>query len=182
MCPLRHGLYDAMHVFFVGGVFNTHVGLLLKVITDFGMGRKVLSEFVAKFTAPKIFGFWTGDIFDAMRYANHTKEHTLKATTSECLSLMPMLASLMEDALVANLSPAMNRHAACFLQLVGVIESIWASCKHEVDTNGLRKGIERYLHRFKELFGESSMAPKFHFMIHVPSLIERFGWAPNCLA
>ena len=62
VCPLQHGLYDAMHVFFVGGIFNTHVGLLLKVIQDFGMGQKVLNEFVAKFTLPKIVGSWTGDI------------------------------------------------------------------------------------------------------------------------
>ena len=152
------------------------------MLKDFGYGQNELHAFVKSFQvqggAAK--GF-QGDIFDTRRHAVHVKDKTLKASAGECMTVMPMLACLMEEALAAA-SAALVRHAALYLQLVQIIELVWAAHKHDVDCTLLRLCIEKYMQRFKEMFGASSMTPKFHFMFHLPDLIERFGWAPNCFA
>ena len=154
VCPVRHGLFDPMHIFFTGGVFNTHVALLIKVIKSCGYDQKFLDGYLSKWNPPKAFqSLWIKDVFDERMYANHIREATLKATASECLSVLPVLACLMEEALGSGLDPSMNKHAACFLQLAQIIETIFRSSKHVVDAPSLCRCIEKCLQLFKELYG-----------------------------
>ena len=180
--PVSHGMFDWMHILLVGGVFNLHAALLLVVLKEAGYTQAVLHSWIQKWVMPKRMqtGNSAADIMDERRHANHLKECTLKATASECLTFMCLFASFLEGTLGAGLGDAFNTQVACFLQLVQIIELIVRSAKHHTDVEALKKCIGNYLAHFSELFGSAVMTPKFHFLMHIPAVIEKFGWAPSC--
>ena len=182
--PLTHGIFDWMHILLVGGVFNLHAALLLIVLKEAGYTQHVLHAWILKFALPKRMqtGNSSFDIMDERRYQNHLKEGTLKATASECLTFMSLFACFLEGTLDAGRGDAFNVQVVCFLQLVQIIEIITRSAKHHTDTESLKTCISKYLARFSELFGGAVMTPKFHFLMHIPAVIEKFGWAPSCFA
>ena len=39
--------------------------------------------------------------------------------------------------------------------------------------------IQSYIHKFKNTFGKIFLVPKHHYMMHIPSLIEKYGPVRN---
>ena len=50
--PSEHMMYDFMHVYLVGGVFNIHVGHLLHAVKEFAIAQQVLEQYCGMFTWP----------------------------------------------------------------------------------------------------------------------------------
>ena len=120
------------------------------------------------------------DLFSVQRYQTHWQEWSLKATSSECLSLVPVLAKYMEDILEGDRDPALKAHAACFLQLATCIELIVRTARHAVEPSALQNAICSHLGAFRDLYGAENMVLKFHYAMHLPLFLQRYGWLPNC--
>ena len=99
MNPIDKSIFDFMHTWLVGGIFNVHVGYLIHAIKEFGYGQDVLDRYTNQFVWPDSTGGRSSackDLFSKKRYKRHWSEWSLMCQASECLSIMPVLACLME--------------------------------------------------------------------------------------
>ena len=178
--PTEVVMYDWMHVYFVGGIFNIQVGHLLHVLKEFRITQQVLEQYCSEFRWPSSVLSKCADLFSKKRYQTSWQEWSLKGTASECLSLVPVLATYMEDILEQDRDPTLKAHAACYLQLATCIELIGRTAKHAVEPSTLQRAICSHLGAFRDLYGAENMVLKFHYAMHMPLFLQRYGWLPNC--
>ena len=97
------------------------------------------------------------------------------------LNRVGRLASL-KQALNANAGTAaeVRQHVQCFLQLSSVIELIRRSSRGTVLPAQLTAAIGLYLHAFRQLYGDGVMIIKFHYTLHLPMYLQKYGMLPNC--
>ena len=123
-------LFDWMHVVFVGGIFNVHMGQLVHHMRPLGMDSAHLCNYVAAFKWPASIGSKTGcDVFGPKRFQSSWDAWSLRATGSEGLSLVPVLANRFEMLLESCAEGPARAHAACFLLLAHIVEKLLASTR-----------------------------------------------------
>ena len=177
--PVRVVLYDWMHVFFVNGVFNAHVGLLMRRLKPHGITYDMLKQYTEPWKAPKQFTD-ANEVLSTKRAQSSWKAEVLKASASESLSLMPVFACFFHVLSTTSSVAEVLDHSRCFLGLIDVIETIMKSARVPVDCDALQRSIGAYLGAFAALYGPDEMTPKFHYVIHFPSFIRRWQILPNC--
>lgn len=178
--PPSRCCFDWMHVFFVGGVFCVHMGLLMWRLKPHKITYATLHAYLQPWRWPLAVGSKKGcDVFAPKRAKASWDTGGLKATASECLSLFPVLA-LFFDALVGNENQEVSQHARCFLKLVSCLELVQASARRAVEPATLQQALEGYMQMFQGLFGAESMTPKFHYALHLPNLLQRYSFLPAC--
>jgi hypothetical protein len=122
------------------------------------------------------------DVFSTKRAASSSEAGILKATASECASLVPVLGNFLARVVAATSSAELKEHAACMLLLVDVINMIQYSSRHTINCRQLRDTIDKYLTEYRRLYGANCMTPKFHSVLHYPTFLQRWGHIPNCWA
>ena len=127
--PSTSVIYDFMHIYFVGGIFNVQVGHLLHHLKTHNIKTDMLHEFVQLFTWPKAAAQSGGqDVFSRKRVAASWKDWSLKCTASEALSIGPVLLCYIFP-LMTNTSVDLKKHATCFYLLMTVIKFLMASTR-----------------------------------------------------
>lgn len=87
--PLLTVLWDWMHVFFVSGVFNVHVGIMMKRIKRHRVTYALVGKYAAAFRFPKrLHGAKPCDVFNERRSTKHYEESSFKCTASDGLCCM----------------------------------------------------------------------------------------------
>ena len=177
--PVRVVLYDYMHVFFVNGVFNSNVGLLMSALKPHNITYHMMDQYIKEWTWPKQFGD-AHDVMSADRARSSWENTSLKATASESLGLMPVLACFFDKVRRNSSVHEVLDHATCFLGLVRIIEDIMRTARSAVDCDALERSISAYLSAFKALYGEDQMTPKMHYIMHFADFIRRWHYLPGC--
>lgn len=181
--PTEHAVYDWMHVFFVQGVFNIHMGLLATAAHDFSITYSTMEDYVSRWRWPVILeskiGMSNGPL-SKKRAKTSWEAGIFKATASEGLSLLPVLAFFFERVGAATTSVDVKAHVDCFQQLCAVVNIIRSAARARVDPASLRAAAEGYLKAFQDLYGTDPMVPKFHCILHFHKFLERFNLLPNC--
>ena len=98
---------------------------------------------------------------------------------SEALSLHVIMAHWMRHVLggTGMLIPQLQ----CFYTLSLVISLLTAAAKGKTDSNQLKAAVRMFLEAHAAAYPTSTTIPKFHFMIHIPRIVERLSWAPNTM-
>ena len=179
--PTAHLLYDTMHVYYVNGIFNNHVGRLMEALKPHGITYAVLATYVAHWNWPSRVKNKTGkDAVAGKRAESSWKDGVFKCTASEALSLMPVLAQFVDAAVMGSASEDARRHGACFLLLATAMELLEGSARGKATPAELQRAIIAHLNAYKTLYGEDWMPIKFHLSIHFPMFLQRWGILPNC--
>ena len=181
--PTEHALYDWMHVFFVQGVFNIHMGLLATAVQVFSITYNTLDVYVGQWRWPVLLESKiakSGGPLSKKRSHSSWASGVFKATASEGLSLVQVLAYFFERVGVAATSTELKAHIDCFQKLCAVVNLIRSTSRTRVDPASLRAAAEEYLEAFKDLYGTGSMVPKFHCILHFHQFVERFPVLPKC--
>eukprot|EP00971_Amphidinium_carterae_P239319 4751070-Amphidinium_carterae.1 len=158
---------DWMHILFVGGVFNVHMRVMMLELKGHGVTYETLHAYINLWTWPARVGSLTG---------------------KQCCSAKHASSSWKKQQVLVR--DGSHHHVVAvgqnFLQLVLVIELIEAAAKGissapgGVTPNRLRDAIEQYIKTFKLLFGEDRIIPKYHYLMHLPVFLHRWGCLPNC--
>ena len=179
--PTQQVLYDTMHVFFSKGIFQFHVGVMLVALKPLGVKPNMFDEYLKPWQWPKMVATSTGqDVFCEKRIRSCMASSVLTCQASECVSMYPVVANFVQQGLLRNVCLGIQAHGRCFLQLVLIVELVLSSSRYTIDVNALKEGIRAYMVAFRELYGEDSMPPKFHQMVHFVFFIANLGWFPNC--
>ena len=177
--PVRVVLYDWMHVFFVNGVFNHHVGLLMSALRSHDVKYAMLDDYINEWTWPQQFRGADG-VMNPKRARSSSEAVSFKAGASESLAAMPVLTCFFDIVYSKTANQDVRDHAMCFLGMIRIIEDIMKSARYAVDCDALERSISVYLGAYKALYGEANMQPKMHYMMHFPAFIRRWQFLPNC--
>ena len=176
--PLSSCTWDWMHVFYVSGIFNTCSFLVIKLIIDSHVKRDDIHCFVASFTCPS--KVKPADVLTAKRWKSSTEAGHLRASASECLSLMPILAQYCQHLLdMRHGSGDLRLQLRCFLMLCRVLALISRGPRLGINPDELRTAINNFIRNFVYLNTNEKLTPKWHFMQHLPDQIHG-GWLQNC--
>ena len=179
--PPNVATYDWMHIFFVSGVFNTHLGIMMWSIKEYGITYQVVDNYLQRWCWPQFASSVTGKDSCCRKRAKASWETgVFKATASKGLSLMPVLALFFTETLEKSPVDEIRRHMACFLLLVAVCNLVVKTTRCNVDPNDLETTVSAYLKAFKELYGEQKMILKFHYSMHLGMLLRRYSFLPSC--
>jgi len=180
--PTKAYMHDWMHALFVDGVVNLVVYM---VFEEFVSQRQNVYEAFANYAAKwrwpgRVHGSHLADIFEASRKDKHRKAEAIKCQASDLLSLMCVLALFVQTVLL----PLNIANDAChvFLALADLVDLIIATPRTDVRPEVLLGRVHRFLHLYVNCFGYDAMIPKFHWLLHLPECLVRFGVLLNCFA
>ena len=180
--PTRHGMYDWMHVWLVHGVMNTHVGLMMRALKPHGVTYAVLDEYTSQFHWPKCMGLAGKDVFCQKRAKSSWDDGSLKASASESLSVLPVLACFLQGVAKKSGNEVVQQHASSFALMAKTIEMLQNGGRRTICPDILQQSVAAHLTSFTALFGTEAMTPKFHYCLHFVDFSRRFGFVPNCFA
>ena len=180
--PVEVYHHDWMHCFFVDGIFNSAVYLLLEAFirSDKSNVYEVCGDYISKFVWPKwIHGAHLHDIFSTTRRDKHRAAKHIKAQASDMLSLVPVLA-LFTQTVLLNLDDNCHNECMAFLSLVQVIELIKTVFRVAVQPARMLATVENCLALCSAAFGFDLLTPKWHWMLHFHTQLEHTGTMLNC--
>ena len=77
--------------------------------------------------------------------------------------------------LIGDLIPKEDDHWENYLQLMTIMDYIFAPTTNKEIIGYLRMLIEDFLTDFHELYPQRRLTPKMHYLIHIPTWMQRFG-------
>ena len=172
--PVDHVLFDWMHVFFVSGIFNITLFLVLHHFTTCGVSYQNIHDFVAAWSLPRRRHYTNiADVFSKKRVDSSKDAQSWKCTASEGLSLLQILAHFMASVLDGHRQEETKSHARVFLELVHMIELLLRSARRRVPGREYADAACAFLTSFRNLFGAEWMTPKFHYAVHFSWFMDR---------
>ena len=187
--PVSGYIHDWMHGFFVDGVFNIMLFLLLEhfIKASFSDVYEIFSNYVATWNWPgrlRLTGEGLAKIFSKDRRDKHRAAKHIKCQASDGLSLVQVAAMFTIRVLmklnVNGIAVDCYEQCICFLALVDVIDLVITTAQVKVSPEKLLRAIERFLSLFKKVWGTKWMTPKFHWLLHFASHLAKLGYLPNC--
>ena len=183
--PTKVYCHDWMHCLFVDGVFNHVIVWLFEVFIQSGKPQvyQVCSNYISNFVWPaRLHGTHLHEIFREERKDKHRHAGHIKAAASDLLSLVAVLALFTQTVLLTMEGIGAAAHGACFafLSLVEVIDLIRSAPRVTVAPAMMLAAVEKCLRMMSAEFGFDKMTPKFHWMLHFPSQLQKYKFMVNC--
>ena len=122
--PTQHAMFDWMHCWFVGGIFNVHMGRFMHTMTKKGvLTYAKLDAYIKLWHWLGHVGTMTGkDACGTRRAKSSWDAGIFKCTVSEGRSLLPIIANYVQQVLMKSPDQDVRKHAECFLKLAHVVE------------------------------------------------------------
>ncbi len=181
--PVSHYCHDWMHCMLVNGVFNTVMYLMIFSLraAKFLDGHIYhhLCKYVSLWTLPSSRqGSNLQDIFNAKREESNTKAKKFKCQASDGLGLYPILAYFIQAVVL----PAKVCVGECiaFLAMADVLDMLQAVPLLKVTPKDLGAVIQSFLQSCVAAGWKQYMHPKFHWLVHFPTHLQKFGMLPTC--
>ena len=177
--------HDWMHCLLVDGVYNVQLYLLFEAFLDDGCADiyELVRGYVAKWRWPsRLHGDHLSEIFAANRKESSRKAQHVKAQASDLLSLTGVIALFVVTVLVPSSSGHCLQACQALLALTNIIDVLTSVAKGRSYPNLLRASVHDYLTRFTDAFGYEWLTPKFHWLLHLASQLEKQGSLLNCFA
>ena len=180
--PASQFKHDWMHAIFIKGVFNVVTYLLFKQLRSEGIAD-IYSRFqiyVKLWTFPGglLTSHTLSNIFAQKRQSSNDKAKAFKCQASEGLSVIPLIAFyVMKVFMGAGIAVA-----ACtaFVHLADLVDLISAVATGSVSPETLRDCVGRFLDSCVAAGWLPHMTPKFHWLIHLPRYLARWGMLLSC--
>jgi hypothetical protein len=179
--PAQATMFDWMHVYFVSGIFNATVGLLMKEIQGVASYAE-LDQFLRCWRFPKRLDHAAGgtDVACAKRARSSLKDVTFKCSASEGLSVYKLVLMWLVAAVIP--SGCAPKACQCYVFLCEVVDLLRATQRrdHSVQPRQLLEAIVRHLRSFQSAFGVEGWTPKFHMALHLPFMLQSHEHLLSC--
>jgi hypothetical protein len=180
--PVSQYCHDWMHCLFAGGVFNI---VVLQCFTEvhkiFPDIWSQLRDYVLKHTWPQSTKFSPSisDHFLPERVKSHRAAGVFKCPASDGLSLLPVMCMYLQTVVLR--SHAVNKTACeALLALGDIVDALVCVPLGVVSPDYLRQRIHRFFTVCETAGWQQHFIPKFHWMIHLPQALARWGVLPTC--
>ena len=183
--PASQYCHDWMHTVLVTGVFNTVVFRLFSDLWESGfrdiwahVGRYVLQwEWPGRVSV----GQALGDLFNQKMAKATRKAHSFKASASDGLALYAVIALFVSGVLLRDGARSLCYHGCvAYLALCDLLDMLVAVPRGIVTPAMLAASVDAFLTACVDAHWETWMHSKFHWLIHLPKHLARFGCLPTC--
>jgi hypothetical protein len=167
----------------VNGVFNTVMYLMIFSLraAKFLDGQIYLHlcKYVSLWTLPTSRqGSNLQDIFNPKREESNTKAKKFKCQASDGLGLYPILAYFIQAVVLP--AKVCVEQCIAFLAMADVLDMLQAVPLLKVTPQDLRAAIQSFLQSCVAAGWKQYMHPKFHWLVHFPTHLQKFGMLPTC--
>ena len=180
--PVAVYVHDWMHGIFVDGVYNTVVYLLFESCINAGYSDiyESFRGYLAKWRWPGRLANMAhvSDIFTETRKKKHRDAMHIKCQASELMSIAPVLALYVQRVLLQR--GICVDECKAFLALSDVVDFITCANRGRVTPSLLTASVHKFLGMFVAVWGDDWLGPKFHWLLHYSSILERYGMLFNC--
>lgn len=168
--------YDYMHVLLVNGCWNIETGSLVAALkTNAQIGQEVLHRFLNDLTWPH-----TLDSHASSGKNIFKKKHEgrISCSASEALSCYTCLRAW----LIINIKDLthIRKEVDSYMALAGVLDVLIGLRKDKQHPRDLSRAIGIYVNLHKKAYGSTLWVPKFHYLQHLPEMIEQQKCIVGC--
>lgn len=179
--PTSQWLHDWMHTFLVKGIFNTIMHLMMREAEE-ALGRdfyKIVFDYVKEWQLPKSRSENLSGLFLPKRKKANDEAGSFKCTASEGLSLFSIFTCLLLQV-VAPIG-ACAKAIAVMVALANVLELLQACAVPGITSpERLAAAIEAFLQASIAAGWHDAWHPKFHWVVHLPAQLRKWGILPAC--
>jgi hypothetical protein len=180
LLPATQFCHDWMHAFFVTGIFHTVMTKLWFALADIGLNmHEQLYAYIGMWQQPKMFANSSlAEVFSKKRFESNKKAKCFKCTASEGLGLYSIIASF----LVAVVLPSgrCNAEVKAFLAMADLLDLIQTTSLGKVSVESLKASVRAFLQLCLDAGWKEAMQPKFHWVVHLPGHLQKFGCLLSC--
>ena len=154
--PADHSLPDLMHVLYVNGMVNNHLGILFYELRKTTFTYNSAYEFAKLWTWPHSIG---GQKHAGVEALSPPRAHTsleavsFKASASETRSILPVLAYFARQTLKhsTGMTPEQRDMLTCLIHLYAIVHEFEASSRGMCDPDRLERHLETHMELFVRL-------------------------------
>ena len=172
--PVTGTFWDWMHVLVSGGLADVELGLFTQRIVAEGIPLSKIEAFVLQFQGFK--GGPFGKNFLTRRLTGDGSAY--HGFAGELLSLLPIMRLFADRVLKP--SGLVQEHIACYELLCDIVEFMSLGDRAVQHTAWLRATIEKHHELYVACYGKAACQPKFHYAMHLPDVLDRFGVNMSC--
>ena len=178
--PVSHFCHDWMHTIASSGCGQTVVFLFIMTISRPGFNvYESLNGYMQQWTWPARYRDDYSSLFTTKRRTANTKAKTFKCIASELISIFPVIAFYVYSVVLP--SGLFQEAARAVLSLADIIEILQiANYEGSRLVNTLRGAIREFLQACTDAEWTAWMHPKFHWLVHLPGHLKKFGCLPSC--
>lgn len=178
LTPISSTVYDWMHCYVVAGVFNVEVGHLLDRLHSHGVSHVAIHTFFGNLKYPHSISSRGVSGQKCFQKKIDTGDN-FKCSASEALSIYsPLRYFLM--SIRCDPGSDLQKAIASYFCLASVLDRLRKSMKGLIDPNKLLELIVKHTCYFKRAYSEDAITPKFHFCLHLPSMLNTHGMLISC--
>jgi hypothetical protein len=181
--PASQFAFDWMHLSVVHGVFNTVLYLLLEDLIDSGMPNvySQLHSYMLEWRFPSSVATspvtMSKLLTSKSRIANKKAKH-FRCSASQALGFYPIVALfLLRAVLPASIC---TEGISAFLAMSDMIDMLQKIPLGQVTSDMLRASINKFIDHCVSSGWATWLHPKFHWLVHLPNQLDRFGCLPSC--
>ena len=177
--PASSLMWDWMHCYMAGGIWNHEVALLLTKLHACGYTQGAIAEELDLFRWPQAIS--SRSVTGVKAFAKEQASDTFKCTASEALSLYnPLLHLLLEHFGVdERLKPAAEAIQS-YINLCKVVDLLLGSKKQRTRASTLQNAIVEHLTFYIHVYGLESFLPKHHYTLHLAEMLSSHRLLLSC--
>ena len=176
---VSHFIHDPMHALLSSGVFNTCMFFMLSSLSCLWHDiYERLHAYVQLWELPGRAKMNLSTLFTAKRAKANHEAHTFKCTASEALSLYSIMYMFLQHIVVP--AKVCEHECKAFLSMCELIDMIYAIPLQKVAAAALQRKVEQFFDDCKAAKMHDFIHPKFHWLYHMPSELQRHGMLPSC--
>ena len=181
--PATQFMHDWMHGMFGSGVFNIILFQILLAVQDANGSTRIWSDIsnylkVWQWPALTKFDSKKSNHFNTKRVKAYKRAAAIKCPASDGLNLIPVIAYFITT--VVSRSGVCPQACDAFLAMCDVVEALQCIPLGLTGSAHLKRLIDTLLLKCEAAQWEEFMIPKFHWLVHYPHALERWGLLITC--
>ena len=169
--------WDWCHCLVISGALNNELWLAMKVFSKSGVTAADLDSYLNLYTWPQCYARPP-----VMVECFNKDGEKLKATASELISLVPVLAVWLQRVVAPRLREEHKPVLRSLLLLCRVIQLCTvAGLPGRIDPAAMTEAVSAYLGAHNDAYGAAFWVPKMHFIIHLGAMLAVHGLLLNTL-
>lgn len=167
--------YDYMHVLLVNGCWNIETGGLVAALKTASIDQSVLHHFLNDLIWPHMLDSHASNGKNIFRKKH---EGRISCSASEALSCYTCLRAW----LIINIKDLthVRKEVDSYMALAAVLDVLIGLRKNKQHPRDLSKAIGIYVNLHKRAYGSTLWVPKYHYLQHLPEMIERQKCTVGC--
>ena len=166
--PISSTQMDWMHIYLVGGIFQTECTHLLGALKGV-VSAQDIHRFLGNFCFPKSLS--SRAVTGQKMFSKVDQD--VKSSASEGLSVYPLIRCMLVHEVPDGLSPEIDIAKNSFFALAQVLDLLKRLITGTVTPSDLRQSIHTHMALRLKAYGEAGFQPKCHYCAHLPDFMER---------